>query len=313
MGSRYLTDMADVLRAAGLAVTEQDGWKTRARGSGGFDGDRPWCVMWHHAASAPGTSTKAVADYGSFTSADRPVQNLVIGRAGDVIVCAAGATNTNGKGGPLTVSRGTVPLDQMNTHAIGIEAVNSGVGESWPQPQIDAYFVMNDALCAAYGLLPSDLASHAHWAPSRKIDPATAPAVAGPWRPRSINSSGTWHLDDMRGEAVRRASSLPDPLPPEDEDMSWTQIQIAEAGAVFMGWTADGLTPQIEWVNGDDPAVLRRYQAYVETGRMKSQTLSYADLVNCCLFGPIPQRDDRFAQNGQEWTRDKFGNVIPYS
>ena len=37
MGSIYLTDMADWFRAAGLTVVEYGGWKTRARGSGGYN------------------------------------------------------------------------------------------------------------------------------------------------------------------------------------------------------------------------------------------------------------------------------------
>jgi hypothetical protein len=218
MGARYLTDMADVLRDAGLAVTEQDGWQTRARSSGGYDGSRPWCIMWHHAASAPGASTESVANYASYGKTSTPVCNLVLGRAGDVIVCAAGATNTNGKGGPFGVSSGVVPLDQMNTHAIGIEAVNTGVGEPWPQQQIDAYFAINNALAAAYGLLPGDCCTHNVWAPGRKIDPATAAAVQGPWQPASTTTSGTWSLEDIVAEAAARATS-------EETDMTPEQAQ----------------------------------------------------------------------------------------
>jgi hypothetical protein len=217
-GGRYLTDIATILRDAGLAVDEQDGWQTRARGSGGYEGNRPWCIMWHHAASAPGASAESVANYASYGSPDAPICNLVLGRSGDVIVCAAGATNTNGKGGPVGTSRGQVPLDSMNTHAIGIEAVNTGVGETWPQAQIDAYFTITLALCAAYGLEPGmDICTHAVWAPGRKIDPAVASAVQGPWQPSSTNSNGTWSLFDIQVEAVRRATLAPIP---GDDDMS---------------------------------------------------------------------------------------------
>jgi hypothetical protein len=41
MGSRYLTDLADVIRAAGLAVIEEPGWQSRARGSGGYSTRSP--------------------------------------------------------------------------------------------------------------------------------------------------------------------------------------------------------------------------------------------------------------------------------
>jgi len=218
-GAVWLVDMAAVLRAAGLEVTEQSGWMTRARSSGGYAPGKPWCIMWHHAASAPNSSAESVAEYASYGSDVAPVCNLVLGRDGAVIVCAAGATNTNGTGGPFTVSRGVIPVDQMNTHAIGIEAVNTGVGEPWPQVQIDAYFAINNAVAAAYGLDPGDCCTHAAWTPGRKIDPATAAAVQGPWRPASINTSGTWALEDVQHEARRRATTQPPPNPEDDDSM----------------------------------------------------------------------------------------------
>ena len=58
----------------------------------------------------------------------------------------------------------------MNTHAVGIEAANDGVGQPWPQVQIDAYFAINNALAAAYGLQPTDCCTHEAWAPGRKVD-----------------------------------------------------------------------------------------------------------------------------------------------
>ena len=51
MTGRYLTDMANVLRAAELRVVEQAGWQQRARSSGGYGSGLPLCVMWHHTAS----------------------------------------------------------------------------------------------------------------------------------------------------------------------------------------------------------------------------------------------------------------------
>jgi hypothetical protein len=217
MGERYLTELADVLRAAGLSVIEVEGWQSRARSSGGFDGNRPWCIMWHHTASD--TSAENDVNYICFGSPDSPIANLYLDRDGNVWVCAGGATNTNGKGGPLAMSRGTVPTDSMNTYAIGIEAANNGVGQEWPNYQVDVYLAINNALAYAYGLAITDLSTHEHWSPGRKIDPATAAAVAGPWQPSPINSSGTWNVDDIRADAVRRTipPDPPDPTPPEPE------------------------------------------------------------------------------------------------
>ena len=41
MSGLYLTQLASWLRAAGVNVVEWQGWQTRARGSGGFTGNRP--------------------------------------------------------------------------------------------------------------------------------------------------------------------------------------------------------------------------------------------------------------------------------
>lgn len=228
MTGRFLTDMADVLRRAGCHVVELDGWKTRARKSGGFGSGLPACIMWHHTASNGNGAQDA--NYCTFVNPDAPVANLVIGRDGIVYVCAAGATNTNGKGGPVTMPNGQViPVDGMNSRAIGIEFSNNGVGMTWPEVQVDAGFMASNALAGAYmGGAYTNVLSHYAWAPTRKIDPAVAGAVQGRWKPRSINKSGTWNLDDLRAECTNRSgtSSLvpPSPQPPDQGDEGMVRL-----------------------------------------------------------------------------------------
>src|SRR5262245_1702739 len=132
----YLTWAADCLRAAGVALVEYDGWQSRANKSGAFQNGRPWGVMWHHTASQ--TSPENDAHYMCHQSGDRPIANALIARDGTVWLLAAGATNTNGKGGPYSFSGGTVPQDSMNAYAFGMEIANNGTGEPYPQAQIDA-------------------------------------------------------------------------------------------------------------------------------------------------------------------------------
>jgi hypothetical protein len=217
MSGIYYDNIADVLRAAGLVVKVEDvnaGWENRARSSGGFPSP-PLGVIWHHTASQ--TSPQNDLNYMIHNCPDEPVGNMLLDRDGVVWPIAAGAANTAGKGGPYSFSRGTVPLDSGNTRTWNIEAANNGVGGPWPQAQIDAYFIASNALNAHFGNLPSDLATHQAWAPDRKIDPATASAVQGPWVPGSINSSGTWNLDYIIGEASHRASGGTPPPEPEPE------------------------------------------------------------------------------------------------
>lgn len=211
MGSIMLTWMADAFREAGLKVVEYSGWKERARSTGGYDPGRPLCCMWHHTAS--NTSPDNDAYYMCYSSPDRPITNLMIARDGTVWCLAAGATNTNGKGKSLVFSTGTVPADSMNTHAVGMEICNNGVGESYPQAQIDCAFAVSNVLTQRLGLQPEDVSTHQFYAPDRKIDPATAAGVQGPWKPTSCTSSGSWDIGSLRGECQRRATAPPEPEP----------------------------------------------------------------------------------------------------
>jgi hypothetical protein len=230
MGSYYCVELADVLRAAGLTIGVNSinaGWETRARSSGGFvSKDSILAVFWHHSASQ--TSIENDLSWQVDGCDDAPVGNMTIARDGVVWPVAAGASNCAGKGGPVALSRGTIPADSGNTRGWNIEVANSGVGDPWPVVQIDAYFLASNTLNAYFGNLPTDVVSHAlgdgdGWT-SRKIDPATADAVEGPWRPRSVNSSGTWSLADIRAECARRAS-----IHPEEVDMTDDQAhQLSE-------------------------------------------------------------------------------------
>lgn len=254
MAGRYLTELADVFRAAGLAVVEYAGWQTRARSSGGFAAGRPWCVMWHHTASSGPAS--ADANYMCHVSDSRPVANVVIDRDGAVWVLAAGATNTNGKGRATTYTKGTVPADSMNTYAFGVEISNRGTGETFPRAQIDAAFGVSNALNALMGNAPTDVMTHQYYAPDRKVDPATEAAVAGPWTPAPVTSSGTWSVVDVAAECARRASPAPTPEPTPDPPPPW------EADAML--WIAKDDTPiGVVWIGDNvvrrpifDPAVL---------------------------------------------------------
>jgi hypothetical protein len=250
----YLTWLADVLRANGLTVVDSgygiDGWQRRARSSGGFPSS-PLGVQWHHTAS----NTQPANDVRwQLTGEGNPIGNMTIMRDGSVWLICAGAANTAGKGGPLTLSKGTVPLDSANTRTVAIEVANNGVGQAWPQVQIDAFFTASNAINRQLGNLPTDVFSHAvgtgnGWT-NRKIDPATAAAVQGPWKPRSVNNSGTWSLDDIRSECNRRWGSAPIPIPPTGDDEMASVIK-GDATDTYWAWNGVSISgiPSLEWVN----------------------------------------------------------------
>jgi N-acetylmuramoyl-L-alanine amidase len=257
----YYPEMLDVLRAAGCVCQENsttNGWQKRARSSGGFPSP-PLCVFWHHTASS--TSPANDLSWQIVGCDDAPVGNLLIDRDGVCWPVAAGASNCAGKGGPASFSRGTIPQDSGNTRGWQIEVANNGVGEAWPQVQVDAFFAASTALNAHVGNQPTDVISHALGAgngwTNRKIDPATAAAVQGPWKPRSCTSSGTWHLDDIRAECARRATTTP--LVPEEDEVTDDDInRIAAAVWARLVSVPDKEPQSAQWVLG---------QTYVMTQR----------------------------------------------
>ena len=216
MGARYLTDLADVCRGAGLDVVEVDDWQTRARGSGGYNPGLPDHVMCHHTASPTSSDGWPDVDYCTFGDDDAPLTNLYLDRAGTVYVCAAGATNTNGSGADPC---GTCPDDAMNTHAIGIEAGNNGTGEPWPHRQLDAYTTLVAALCASYGIPTGAVHSHWEWAPTRKTDPAGPDRYSDPPCPPAGPSPLSWDMDAFRADVDTGPVPIPPPSP-EVPDMT---------------------------------------------------------------------------------------------
>jgi hypothetical protein len=298
MGAHYLTGMAEVLRAAGLSVVEVDDWPYRARSSGGYEDGRPWAVVWHHTASdtTPDNDVAYIVD----GSADSPLANLYIARDGTVWVCAGGATNTNGKGGPFPVSRGTIPTDSANTHVVGVEIANNGVGQTWPREQVDAAFATSLALTAWLDLQPTDALGHVDWSPGRKIDPATADAVAGPWQPSPVNSSGSWNIDDLHAELSARAGTTPI----GSDDMQIRLLVLTDSDAQFLAETdAQGQALFITWAGPGSPAVDAAVSAHRSEANRKGhpfeQSGNIAGLFNCVLVGPLPVGDSRHTWHGE--------------
>ena len=222
MGSLYLTWLDDAVAEAAEATGYEwayydNDWLYRSRSSGGFD-DEPLCVMWHHTAGADNAWGDAA--YQVESSDSRPTSNVTIDTK-IAIILAGGATNTNGSGvnSPMSFSRGTVAEDDMNRKAIGLEICNNGVGAAYPEKTINFLIHLSNGLNRRCGNQPTDLCTHEHYAPDRKIDPSRADAVQGPWKPRSINSSGTWNVDDLRAECKRRwsAPTTPPAPPPKSK------------------------------------------------------------------------------------------------
>jgi N-acetyl-anhydromuramyl-L-alanine amidase AmpD len=219
-----LVGAADAIRAEGARVVEVaevdnvihegDTWKRRGHeyAAGG-----PTCITWHHTAvDIPQVN---IVRFELYKYESTPGNNVNIGRDGTVYLLAAGSTATNGAGTQLQFSRG---MGGKNSTTFTMEIHNDGRGQPYPQAQIDACFAVSNAINRLVGNQPTDLCTHHEYAMDRKTDPATAGAVQGPWQPRACTSSGTWHHDDIRAEAVRRWST------PQGDEFDMATLQELE-------------------------------------------------------------------------------------
>lgn len=275
MGAYWLLDLPDACRSAGLDVTLFDGWETRSRSSGGYDDVLG--VGYHHDASSSSSDDGSSDAYGWLYADDKPIGAMRLHRSGALVVGAAGATNTMGKGGPLTCSGGTVPLDRGNQTMIAIEAANNGVGETWPKVQVDAYVALVAALCDWYGLDPfRDVHSHAAYVapscPGRKIDPAGPvdgyPEIAG------TSGAATWANDVFQAHVAAWSGGTPTPPDPgDDDDMTDAQMtELVNKVALAVGGTNPvagtmNLSGFKNWINDNYKGTVNRIVSLEEDMR----------------------------------------------
>jgi len=252
-GGSLLQDLADVLRKAGLTVQEVDGWKQRQRGGSGYQMSRPEGIIVHHTASPSSWDGKRDVDYMTKQCDAKPLANLYLDRSGRFWVLAAGATNTNGKGGPWQ----SLPQNGANSRVIGIEAGNNGLGEAWPEAMQDAYVNGVAALAAAYRIDTKMILSHQEWAPGRKVDPS------GPSRFGSRNAAGSWNMDNFRAAVAKKrgeAAHAPVVAPQQTVTTNTYVVQPGDSWWAIAGKTLGDLSsnwPVVAAANGGASRVLR--------------------------------------------------------
>ncbi|UJR07669.1 hypothetical protein I4U23_011955 [Adineta vaga] len=163
-----VTNLATILRNAGLDVTEVGGWTTRGHGQM----TAVKSIICHHTAgpaSGDMPSLNFIRDGSS--SLPGPLSQLALGRSGKWYVVAAG----------LSYHAGVVTNTALysNANAIGIEAEGTGVpatntGHSyWPEVQYQSYLKGVRALMKAFNVPKANVMGHKEVASplGRKIDP----------------------------------------------------------------------------------------------------------------------------------------------
>lgn len=152
-----------ILRQAGLKVAEYPNWANRGHGDVG----KIQYIICHHTAGRAGKTYQDEIDLIAVgrPGLDGPLSQLFLARDGTYTMIAAGKGYHAGQG------EGKYAAIAGNRHAIGIEAENNGVGEPWPEVQIDAYAKGIAAILTHLKLGINAVVGHKEWAPHRKIDP----------------------------------------------------------------------------------------------------------------------------------------------
>lgn len=225
------------LRAAGIAVVEEWGWRGHSR-PGRHD---PVGLMLHWDAGASDRAAVAAARNGRPDLA-APLYQLVVARTGAVHIISGGRTNHAGAGSGVVLAEvraGIAPAASATArHLPDTESggnrwwdslclANNGRGEVMPGVQVDAAVRTAAAICRARGWSANRVIRHGEWT-ARKPDPDE----------RNWRGLVAEHLAaGPGGVAVRsepRAAQLMGDV--EDDMMRWTLVEIGPIGADGNGW-----------------------------------------------------------------------------
>ncbi len=216
------TNLVDVLNAAGIAVEASPGWEKAGRPN-----FTPLGIMLHHTAGPKSgdAPTLAVCKNGR-PDLSGPLCHIVLGRSGKAYVIAAGRTNHAGDGAQQVLDRvkkdepvvGNAVTNKYadvkglsgNGYFFGIEVENTGVGESYPDVQIDALTKICAAICLWKGWSANRVIHHRQWT-VRKADMSFKGDV--PAMVAQMMDTGTLHFGTSFAEEVEEA-----PFPPGVEE-----------------------------------------------------------------------------------------------
>ncbi|WP_326564353.1 N-acetylmuramoyl-L-alanine amidase [Micromonospora peucetia] len=159
--------LADVLRAAGVAVVEEGNW--RARGvSGAF---APIGVLWHHTAATSSPSRPAPAlgvCINGRSDLPGPLCHALVDYNGVFHLISANRANHAGN----SRGSGPIPAGSGNTMLIGWEIDYNGVNQSMTQAQYNASVAATAAVLRTLGRDASYARGHRETSTTGKIDPS---------------------------------------------------------------------------------------------------------------------------------------------
>lgn len=172
MGDIWLHDWPEALRDYGVEPQFWPGWEFASRSSGGLD--RVMGIGRHHDAWPAGVPWERRARYAWDQHKYRPVGNAIIGEAGEFIIGAAGASNTQGRqldsDPAIVTSKGRIPHSSGNRYMISIETCGDGIGQQMTEAAAITTERVEAATCDLFDLVPeTDCVSHWRYT-KRKVD-----------------------------------------------------------------------------------------------------------------------------------------------
>lgn len=228
--SIYVVEAADIARAEGVTnIKEWDGWQTESASKGGFT--ELMGVIMHHTASPPSWHGDKDWNY-TLTNPDNAPEYLAgIDPDGRLNILCAGGANSSGKGGPVTLSTGTVPQDGANYRLIAVCFGNTGVGdEEYTKAAIDTGVRFVGGLCRYFGWDTGAITAHKEWcgpgtsSAGRKVDPFGPWTGGGDWGPQQ------GRIDEFRGRVFDYLCVTPPPEPDPEVEMKKVMLIAANDG-----------------------------------------------------------------------------------
>lgn len=228
-----MIELGNILRAAGLTVVEQPGWRTAGH-PGTF---APAGIVWHHTG---GLNALPVVVNGRADLAG-PLANLYLDHTGTFTVVCAGVAWHAGPGSQHVLDdiRNGVPpagdaaalglpddCSDGNHYLLGIEVENLGTADDpYPKAQIDALVAGSAALCRALGFDQTHCVHHREWT-ARKVDMSYRGDLRGQVA-HQLNPEPEENAVALSDEALKQIVDKIAPLIKASQDVIITHIRPA--------------------------------------------------------------------------------------
>ncbi len=280
--------LADVLREAGVPVTEHGDWRNRLR-PGSFD---PIGVLWHHTAATSSASNPHPAlnvCINGRSDLPGPLCHAVVDYNGKFHVISGGRSNHAGK----ARASGPIPAGDGNTMMVGWEIDYNGTSQRMTTAQYNNSLKATAAVLRRLGRSASYARGHRETSTTGKIDPSfidlstmradvakllSPPTTAWTYTVDNANAdrftaSSNWGISSYSPQRVGTDYRYTDPLPASDA--VWYRFPVPETAT----YRVEARWPASAGYNSATP--------YVVVTASGNQTVTVDQRVNGGVWRPL--------------------------